>query len=174
MAVNKPSPAKRSRVRLWTAIVILFCLPPVVFAVLLTLLATGVNGMTPVNLLPVFFFGGYCIIEIGFLPAVVATVRGREATSPERTLTMWLFLVLGLLVWSSMPVLLLLDGSGILELFKEPVSTRARRYRFSPAWLAFITWSLTALGVYGLVRHVRRRRLSATNAARMEEPRESE
>ena len=168
------SPVKRSRVRLWAAIVILFCLPPVVFAVLLALLATGVNEMTPVNLLPVLFFGGYCIIEIGFLPAVVATVRGREATPPERTLTMWLLLVLGLLVWSSMPVLLLLDGNGILELFKEPVSTRVNKYRFSPAWIAFITWSLTVLGSYGLIRHVRRRRASATNAARMEEPQESE
>ncbi|MGO1592020.1 MAG: hypothetical protein ACTHW1_05205 [Ancrocorticia sp.] len=156
MAKNNKRVANRPRVHLWVAVVLLFCLPPVIFVVLLTLRLTGVIHPTPGNILPVLFFAGYSIIEIGFLPGVIATIRKRETSRPEQSLRMWLLLVAGLLVWSSMPVALLLDGQGFLELFREPLTTRAREYRFSPFWLAFITWSLTTAGIYGLGRHLKK------------------
>lgn len=146
-----------ARIRLWLAVVVLFCAPPAILVLLIVLHVVGVITTTAQSLVPLLFFGGISVMAAGWVPDVVAVLRRREPVGGTNTLFMWVALVIGLLVWASIPVVLVLGGTGPFGLFAEPVSTTAREFMFSPAWIAFLSWPLAAVGVYGLVRFVRRR-----------------
>ncbi|MGO1562746.1 hypothetical protein CZ771_13830 [Actinomycetales bacterium JB111] len=141
---------------MWLEIVVLFCLPPLVLAALLGLHAGGIIDTTAECLVPVLFLGGLTLMAVGWVPDVVATARGTRPVGGTNTLLMWVTLVAGLATWAAMPVVLVLGGTGPFGLVTEPVAA-SRQHVFSPAWIAFLTWPLAALGVYGLVRFLRRR-----------------
>src|SRR5699024_8994226 len=101
-----------ARVRLWVSVVVLFCLPPVILLTLLALHVVGVSAPTAQSRVPIVFFGGCSIGAAGWAPDVAAVLRRREPVGATHTLTMWVALVIGLLTWASIPVVLVLGGSG--------------------------------------------------------------